>query len=101
MVGNTHLAYPRLLAGLFASVEVRLNLLEHRFLSHRHLVTPFGILGAFLNALFDRIKICEHKLGGDRFDIADGINRSGDVMNVSILEAADHLNDGIDFAYVT
>src|SRR5437763_7416496 len=52
-------------------------------------------------AFLQRRQIGQHKLGVDNFDVFNRIDRSTDMMNVAILEAANHLHNRIDFANVT
>ncbi len=41
-----------------------------------------------------------HEFGVDDFDVAHGVNRAGDVVDVRVLEAADDLHDGVHLADV-
>src|SRR5437667_143930 len=52
-------------------------------------------------AFLQRRQIGQHKLGVDNFDVFNRSDRSTDMMNVTILEAANHLHNRIDFANVT
>ena len=49
---------------------------------------------------FDRLQICQHQLGIDRFDIAERIDAALDVYDVFVLVAADDVQDRIDIAQV-
>src|SRR5213075_1721263 len=40
------------------------------------------------------------QLSVDGLDVADGIDCAGDVMDVGVIETADDLDDGVDFADV-
>ena len=81
-------------------VDRRLDLAEHRVLRHRPLVAALGVLGEALAPLLHDLEVGEHELGVDDVDVADGIDGSGDVMDVRVFEAADDLHDRIDFADV-
>src|SRR5690606_28230020 len=45
-------------------------------------------------------QVGQHQFGVDGFDVADGVDRSLDVGDVGILEAADDVQDGVDIANV-
>jgi len=47
-----------------------------------------------------RRQIGQNKLGVDHFDIANGINRCADVMNIRIFKAADNLHDCVHLSNV-
>ena len=57
-------------------------------------------LGILVLALLDRVEVGQDEFGGDDLDVAHGIDRAGDVVDVVVLEAADDLDDGVDFADV-
>ncbi len=64
-----------------------------------------GVTGAefflvALDAFLDGGEVGEDEFGGDGFDVADGVDGAGDVVDVIIGEAADDVDDGIDFADV-
>ena len=48
--------------------------------------------------LLQRSEISQHQLGVDHFDIANRVDRSADVMNIGIFEAANHLDDRVHLA---
>ena len=64
-------------------------------------VTALGVLGQTLDFLLDAFEIGHDELGRDGLDVADGINGTGDVMDVFVFEAANDLDDGVDFADVS
>ena len=67
-----------------------------------------GLLGVFasalgfffqaVDALFQAVEIGQHQLGLDRLDVGDRIDLALDVGDVAILEAAHHVDDGVDLA---
>ena len=50
------------------------------------------------SALFQAVEIGQHQLGLDRLGVADRIDAAFDMGDVGILEAAQHVDDGIDLA---
>lgn len=64
------------------------------------LVSAAGALLATIGAFFESSEVGEHELGIDDLDVTDGIDRSGDVVDVRTLKAADDLNDGVHLADV-
>ena len=52
-------------------------------------------------AFLQRRQIGQHKLRVDHFDVSNRVDCSSDMMNVAVLEAANDLNDRINFANVT
>ncbi len=57
-------------------------------------------LHVFVLPLLHGGQVGEDQLGGDDLDVADRVDRARDVVDVVILEAADDLDDGVDFADV-
>src|SRR6266516_299607 len=51
--------------------------------------------GAFL-----RFQVGENQIGSNGLDVADRVNRAGDVVNVRVFEATDDLHDGVHLADV-
>ena len=64
------------------------------------LVTGLDRFLLALAALLDAFQIGEDEFSVDDFDIAHRIDRIHDVFDVRVLEAADHLDDGVHFADV-
>jgi hypothetical protein len=73
---------------------------QNRFFNERLFVAPFGVFGHSVQAFVDRFKVGENQLRCDGLDVADRINRTGDVMNVRVLKTAHDLDDGVHFADV-
>ena len=86
--------------GRLARVEMRLELrdqVESRpWPACRRRARP----SVFVLPLLHRGEIGQDQFGGDDLDVAHRIDRAGDVMDVVVLEAADDLDDGVDFADV-
>ena len=51
-----------------------------------------------LDAPFQAVQIGQHQFGLDRFGVADRIDAAFDMGDVVVLEAAQHMRDGVDFA---
>ncbi|MEZ5750077.1 MAG: hypothetical protein R3D83_09460 [Caenibius sp.] len=47
------------------------------------------------NPLFQTVEIGQHQFGFHHFGIGDGIDLVGDMLNIVILEAAQHVDDGV------
>ena len=62
------------------------------------LVAALGLLLDILLALLQRLHVGQHQLGLDNLEIGQRIDAAGDVGDVVILEAAQDVGDGIDFA---
>ncbi len=84
--------------GRLSRIQMRQEFLDHGSLG-------FGGFGAgahfFLQAVapfLQRREIGQHQLGVDHLDVAHGIDRAADVMDVAILETAHHLHDRVHFA---
>ncbi len=69
-----------------------------RQLRHGILVLAGGALARLLDAALEAFEVGEHQLGLDRVGIADRIDAAFDMGDVVVLEAAQHMHDGIDFA---
>ncbi len=94
-------------ASVFEQQARRLALvqqLDHGFhdrqLRQRFLVLAGGALARLLDAALKAFEVGEHQLGLDRVGIADRIDAALDVGDVVVLEAAQHMHDGVDFADV-
>ena len=64
-----------------------------------------GVAGAefFLVALYAFLEggeVGKDELCGDGFDVADGVDGAGDVVDIGVGKAADDVDDGVDFADV-
>ena len=86
--------------GGFAVVEVGFDFFEDFGFGDGGFVAALGVFGEFLDALLDVFQIGDSEFGGDGFDVANGIDGTGNVMDVFVFETADDLDDGIDFADV-
>ena len=64
------------------------------------LVSAAGALLATIGTFFESSQVGEHEFGIDDLDVTNGIDRSGDVVDVRTLKAADDLNDGVHLADV-
>ncbi|MCY1234354.1 hypothetical protein D9M72_469350 [compost metagenome] len=69
-----------------------------RQLRHGVLVLAAGALAGLLGAALEAVEVGEHQLGLDRLGIGDRVDAAFDVGDVVILEAAQHMHDGIHFA---
>ena len=64
-------------------------------------MSPCGrLLGEGGDALFEAFEIGEHQFGLDRLGIGDRIDLVLDMLDVVILEAAQHMDDRVDLADV-
>ena len=79
---------------------MRLELAEDGLFSNGLFVSALGIFADLIEALVDRLHVGQNQLGGDGLDVPDRVDAAGHMVDVSILEAADHLHDGIDLADV-
>ena len=79
---------------------MRLDLVDDRHQRCSLLVAALGFLVQLFPPPLDRIEIREDQLCGNCLDISHGIDAALNVMDVVVLEAADHVNDGIDFTDV-
>ena len=84
---------PRRLAGF----ERGLQRLDQRHLRDRFLIAAARALGERDAALLQAVEIGEHQLRLDRLGITDGIDVPLDMRDVAILEAAQHMDDGVHF----
>ena len=82
----------------FAGVEGCFDFHQHGVFGSGALVAAFDLFGDALAPFFYGFEIGEHKLGVDDLDVAHRIDVAGDMMHVGVFEAANDLNDGVDFA---
>ena len=84
--------------------------LEQGFaVGHEYFVFDLGIFIAAdlcnflhaLNAVFNGFKVFQLQLGVNDFLVAHGVNATVYVYHVTVVEAAEHVDDGIGFADVT
>ena len=62
------------------------------------LVAALGLLLDAVAALFEAFEVGEHQLGLDHFGVGERIDLVGDVDDVAVLKAAQHVGDGVAFA---
>ena len=62
------------------------------------LLAGLGFLFDAGAALFEAFHIGDHQLGLDDIEVCDGIDAAGDVGDVIILKAAQHIEDGVGLA---
>ena len=86
----------RRLAGL-QQFERRLH---HRQHGGRFLVLAAGALADLHDAALEAVEVGEHQLGLDRLGVGDRVDAALDMGDVVILEAAQHMDDGVDLADV-
>jgi hypothetical protein len=86
--------------GRFAGVEMRDEFFAQGDFGLGRFVAGLGGLGLAILAFLHGGQIGEDQFGIDDLDVADGIDRAGDVMDIGILKAAHDLDDGIDLADV-
>ncbi|MPN51201.1 hypothetical protein SDC9_198843 [bioreactor metagenome] len=55
---------------------------KHLSLGHSHLVAALGVLCAFFLPLLDSFQVRKYEFGENRFYIANGVNRTGNVVNI-------------------
>jgi hypothetical protein len=56
------------------------------------------MIGSIAIAALQAFEVGEHQLGLDRLGVGDGIDAALDMGDVAVLEAAQHVHDGIDLA---
>ncbi len=61
-------------------------------------VASAGQLAELVDAFFGGFEVSEDEFGVDGVDVAEGIDTAFNVGNVAALEAADDVEDGVDFA---
>ena len=66
----------------------------------RLLVAGAGLPAGLVEGALDLLQVGEHQLGADRVDVAERVDRAGDMHDVVVLEAADDLKDRVDLADV-
>ena len=91
-------------ARAFAVFQKRLYFIQSRQYNRGFFLLVFthnacGTVRLF-NALFDRIQVGKGKFHIDCFDIVGRIYFIGDVHNVVVVEAAHHVRQNADFAYM-
>ena len=64
------------------------------------LLADLGFLGERLAPAFETLQIGEHELGLHRLGVAGGIDGPFHMGDVAVLEAAQHMGDGVDGANV-
>ncbi len=64
----------------------------------RFLVLAGSALAGLLQTALDAFEVGEHEFRFDRVGIADRVDAAFDMGDVGIFEAAEHMDDGIDFA---
>ena len=74
--------------------------MHHRRLGGGFLVAALGPLLEVGQALLQQIEVGQHQFGLDDLGVAYRIDRARDVGHVGILEAAQHMGDGVDLADV-
>lgn len=72
------------------------SLLFLQLLHLQRLATTASLLAKGIERLLDELDILNAQLVADNLQIADGVDIALDVNNFSIVEASDHLEDGID-----
>ena len=82
----------------FAGVEGCFDFHQYGVFGSGALVAAFDLFRDALAPFFYGFEIGEHQLGVDDLDVAHRIDAAGDMMDVGVFEAADDLNDGVDFA---
>ena len=85
------LAILELLKDLLDSGELLLHLLHLQALA-----TPSGVLDELLMRLLNELDVLDTELLADDVEIADGINITLNVDDLSIVEASHNLEDGVD-----
>ncbi len=83
-----------------ALAEQLQRLAEHAGRDLRLLVALRGLLGEGGDALLEAFEVGEHQLGLDRLGIGDRIDLVVDMLDVVVLEAAQHMDDRVDLADV-
>ena len=64
------------------------------------LIGPLGRPFQLGQAVFQMLDVGQHQFNLDRLHVGDGVDLASHVDHVGILEAADHLQDGVDLADV-
>jgi hypothetical protein len=72
------------------------RLAEHARLDLRFLVALLRLLDQVGDALLEAVEVGEHQLGLDDFSVRDRIDPPLDMGDVAALEAAQHMDDGLD-----
>ena len=95
------LGSPVALADILAIVEPSQDLLNDLLLLTgllllQTLTTHAGLLLLVLESLLDKLNILEPQLLADDVEITGGVHVTLDVNNLGIIEATNHLEDGID-----
>ena len=83
-----------------AVLQQRQRLLHHRQHGQRFLVLAAGALAELHDAALEAVEVGEHQFGLDRLGVGDRIDAALDMGDVVILEAAQHVHDGVDLADV-
>ena len=83
--------------GLAVAQQVE-RLAQNRGRGFRFLVALRRLLGEIGHALFQAFKVGEHQFGFDRVGVGDRVDLALDMGDVVILETAQDMHDGIDFA---
>ncbi len=76
------------------------RLAEHRSGDLGFLVALRRLLGEGGDALFEAFEVRQQQLGLDRLGVGDGVDLVFDMLDVVILEAAQHMDDRVDLADV-
>ena len=76
------------------------RLLHHRQDGHRLLVLAGRALADLHDAALQTFEVGQHQLGFDRLGVRYRIDTALDMGDVVILEAAQHMHDGVDLADV-
>ncbi|MNI48331.1 hypothetical protein D3C73_1028900 [compost metagenome] len=84
--------------GRLAFVQKLDDLFHHRQLGDRFLVLAGGSLAGLFDAALQAFEVGEHQLGLDRVGVANRVDLALDMGDVVIFEAAQHVDDGVDFA---
>lgn len=95
------LGRPVVLADVLAGLEVLNDLLDSSLLHEKvlhleRLATTAGLLLVVLKGLLGKLKILDAKLLVDDLEITDGVDITLDVDDLSVVEATNDLEDGID-----
>ena len=83
--------------GLAVAQQIE-RLAKDRCCSFRFLVSLCCLLGEIGDALFQAFKVGEHQFGFDRVGVGNRVDLALDMGDVVILETAQNVNDGVDFA---
>ena len=63
-------------------------------------VLAAGVAFSFRQQILQVLEVGQQQFQFDRLHVSDGIDRSGNVDDVRVVKAADHLQDGIDLSDV-